>query len=120
MPKVGQILKGKVIKLYPNGALVKTEEEDAVGYVPINEIVEGRWVKDIHDELSLGQLVEFRVLRVNPKEKRYTFSIKKADKEFLLNEKLENFKQDSANKFKQLRKNTDRKRDGRKRKKGKM
>ncbi|SES64499.1 general stress protein 13 [Salinibacillus kushneri] len=74
---VGQILEGKVTGIQPYGAFVALND-DIQGLVHISEVTHG-YVKDIHDHLKVGDVVQVKVLNINEEEGKYSLSIRAAE-----------------------------------------
>ena len=72
--EAGEELSGKVTGIQPYGAFVALDEETQ-GLVHISEITYG-FVKDIHDFLTVGQVVNVRVLEVDDKAGKISLSIR--------------------------------------------
>lgn len=72
--EAGEELSGKVTGIQPYGAFVALDEETQ-GLVHISEITYG-FVKDIHDFLSVGQVVNVKVLEVDDKAGKISLSIR--------------------------------------------
>jgi general stress protein 13 len=60
--KQGAIVKGEITAIKPYGAFVNLKD-DYVGLIHISEISD-RYVRDIEDYLSVGDVVELKVLQV--------------------------------------------------------
>jgi small subunit ribosomal protein S1 len=75
---VDSIVTGRVTRLVDFGAFV--ELEDGVeGLIPIGEITYERHIKHPSDELKEGDTIRVKVLRVEPKRKRISLSIKQVE-----------------------------------------
>mgnify|MGYP002641884419 CR=1 FL=1 len=61
--KVGSIVKGEVTAIKPYGAFVKVDDI-FVGLIHISEFSDG-FVRSIDDYVSLGDVIELKVLDVN-------------------------------------------------------
>ncbi len=72
--EVGQILTGKVTGIQPYGAFVALDE-NTQGLVHISEITYG-FVKDINEQLKLGDEVKVKVLSVNEEAGKIALSIR--------------------------------------------
>lgn len=72
--KVGDKIKGKVIKLTPYGAFVQLDQ-DIHGLVHISEI-SAKKVNDLKEFLKIGDEREFKILSLEPKEHRLGLSLK--------------------------------------------
>lgn len=72
--KVGEIIKGAVIKTTPYGGFVKLDE-DIHGLVHISEI-SSKKVNDINEFLTVGEEMEFKILSIEPDKHRLGLSLK--------------------------------------------
>ena len=72
--EVGQILTGKVTGIQPYGAFVALDE-NTTGLVHISEITYG-FVKDINEQLKIGDEVNVKVLSVNEEAGKIALSIR--------------------------------------------
>jgi len=71
--KPGQIIKGKVYKFIPVGALIQIED-NVFGFVHSSEF---GGIEEMQSKITLNQELEFIVSEVNPNEKRINLSLKK-------------------------------------------
>lgn len=77
--RVGQMVKGKVVRLAPSVAFV--ELEDGVeGIIPVGEISETR-INEPGDVLVVGQEVEARIKQIQTNQRRISLSLKAAVQE---------------------------------------
>ena len=76
--KVGQIVKGKIIKVNPFGVFIELDR-DIHGLAHISELSE-KLVRDPSDIVKIGTSYEFRVLSVEPENHRLGLSLKAAKK----------------------------------------
>lgn len=65
--KIGDIVKGRITGIKPYGAFVKIDDE-VDGLIHISEISEG-FVKSIEDYLTIGDMVELQVIKINENNK---------------------------------------------------
>lgn len=72
--EVGSIVEGKVTGIKPFGAFVALDEKKQ-GLVHISHIAHG-YVKDINDELSVGDVVKVKILSVDSESGKISLSIK--------------------------------------------
>lgn len=72
--QVGQVVSGKVVQIKEYGAFVELEP-GLDGLVHISEVAHKR-VTNIADELSIGQVVNARILEIDKERKRISLSIK--------------------------------------------
>ncbi|GAA0504147.1 S1 domain-containing RNA-binding protein [Salinibacillus aidingensis] len=128
--EVGSKLKGKVTGITNFGAFVELPD-GSTGLVHISEVAD-KYVKDIHEFLTVGDEVEVKVINVS--EGKIGLSIKKAKENKNPNNnkkrgnpkrrsesfeaKMNRFLKDSEDRLASLRKNTESKRGGRGAKKG--
>jgi len=77
----GTIVKGKVIRFLPFGAVVEIEE-GITGLIHISQISLKR-IKKPEDALQLGQEVEAKVVEVRPEERKMRLSIRALQEETL-------------------------------------
>jgi 4-hydroxy-3-methylbut-2-enyl diphosphate reductase len=77
--RVGQTVKGKVVRIAPSCAFV--ELEDGIeGIIPIGEMSETR-INTPEDVVAVGQEVEARIKQVQTNQRRITLSLKAAVQE---------------------------------------
>lgn len=74
----GKIIPGKVTSLTPFGAFVEIEE-GVEGLLHISEISWTENVKHPQEVLSVGQVLNLRILNVNREEEKISLSLKKAE-----------------------------------------
>lgn len=72
--QVGQIVKGKVVQIKEYGCFVELEP-GLDGLVHISEVSHKR-VSNINDELSVGDVVDAKILEIDKERKRISLSIK--------------------------------------------
>lgn len=73
MLKKGDVLLGEITNIVGYGAFVKTNNYD--GLIHISEISD-KFVRNVHDFLSIGQKVKVEVLEVDKKNKQLKLSFK--------------------------------------------
>ncbi|APC97741.1 30S ribosomal protein S1 [Francisella frigiditurris] len=72
----GSLVKGKIIKVQENGAVVLLDETNNIdGFIRISEISVNH-TKDARDELNEGQEIETRIVNIDPKKRSIALSIK--------------------------------------------
>ena len=76
--KIGQSVKGKVIKINPFGLFVELDP-DIHGLAHISELSD-KPIKDINEIAKIGDEIEFQVITVEPDHHRLGLSLKKAKK----------------------------------------
>lgn len=75
--QIGQIVEGKVTGIKPFGAFVALDEQTQ-GLVHISQVTHG-FLKDIKDELNLGDVVKVKILSIENEGKKIALSIKDAN-----------------------------------------
>ncbi|MDY0394858.1 S1 domain-containing RNA-binding protein [Virgibacillus halophilus] len=119
--EAGSKLQGKVTGITNFGAFVELEQ-GKTGLVHISEVADN-YVKDIHDHLSVGDMVEVKVINVE-KDGKIGLSIKKAkdkpvrqknprQRSESFESKMNRFLKDSEDRLASLKKHTESKRGGR-------
>lgn len=73
----GSIVEGKVVRMVPFGAFVELEP-GVDGLVHISQIANKHVVKP-EDELKVGEVINVKVLEVNPEQKKISLSKRQAD-----------------------------------------
>lgn len=73
--KTLDVVKGTVVATNDRGAFVAVEE-DVVGFLPMNQITEKR-ISRVEDVLTVGQEVEVKVTRFEPKQFKLELSIRR-------------------------------------------
>src|SRR5713226_512231 len=76
--RVGDTVKGKVVRLVSSGAFVRLRDLDA--FLPIAEASEKR-VNKIEDVLKVGDTIEAMVAEIRPDERRMLLSVRKMERE---------------------------------------
>jgi len=76
--RVGDAVKGKVVRLVSSGAFVRLGDLDA--FLPIAEAAEKR-VNKIEDVLKIGDAIEAMVAEIRPDERRMQLSVRKMERE---------------------------------------
>ena len=72
--KVGDVIKGKVVRIVPFGAFVEVEKGiDALVHV---SQISNKWLENPVTALNVGQEVEAKILEINSEKERMTISIK--------------------------------------------
>lgn len=77
MLKKGDILNGEITNIVGYGAFVKTQDYD--GLIHISEISD-KFVRNVHDFLSIGQKVKVEVLEIDTITKQLKLSFKSVNK----------------------------------------
>lgn len=76
--RVGETVKGKVVRLVPSGAFVRLGDVDA--FIPLSELAEKR-VSKVEDAVKPGEPVEALITDVRPEERRMILSVRKVHRE---------------------------------------
>src|SRR2546425_6050336 len=76
--RVGDTVKGEVVRLVSSGAFVRLGDLDA--FLPIAEAAEKR-VNKIEDALKVGDAIEAMVAEIRPDERRMQLSVRKMERE---------------------------------------
>ncbi len=77
--EVGTIVEGRVVNITDFGAFINLEE-NIDGLVPISEISDQR-IEQAESVLSVGDIVQAIVTRVDDRRKKISLSIRRAEKE---------------------------------------
>ena len=77
--KVGDIVTGKVVKVFNFGLLVKLEE-GVDGLVHISELSTER-VKSPSDKLKVGDIIQVKIINIDEKEQKISLSLKAIEEE---------------------------------------
>lgn len=72
--EIGQIIEGKVTGIQPYGAFVALNDQ-VQGLVHISEVTNG-YVKDIHEHVSVGDLVKVKILDIDQDNQKISLSIR--------------------------------------------
>ena len=111
MPKVGDVLDGKVIKIMKSGALVKLSTNE-VGFLHVSEISK-EYVKSVRDVLAYGQEISVSVIGIKKKENKIFLSMAKVNnptnQKVVFEAKMKRFLTESGEKMKQIQKSRDKK-----------
>ncbi len=75
--EIGQLIKGKVVRMVPFGAFIELEE-GIDGLVHISQISSKHVVKP-EDELKIGEIIEVKVMEIDKENSRISLSKKAAD-----------------------------------------
>ncbi len=76
--RVGDVVKGKVVRIVPSGAFVRLRDLDA--FLPISELAEKR-VGKVEDVIELNQTVDAMVTEIRPEERRMLLSLRRVARE---------------------------------------
>ncbi len=76
--RVGETVKGKVVRLVPSGVFVRLRDLD--GFVPISELADKR-VSKVDDVVKPGEIVEALITEIRPEERRMILSVRKVHRE---------------------------------------
>lgn len=72
--EVGQMTEGKVTGIQPYGAFVALDNETQ-GLVHISEVTHG-YVKDINDQLAIGDTINVKILDIDKNSNKISLSIR--------------------------------------------
>lgn len=75
--KMGDIVDGKVVRLFNFGAFIQLEE-GVDGLVHISQISDDR-ISDPSEKLNVGDMVKVKILNIDTEERKIELSIKEAD-----------------------------------------
>lgn len=75
--KIGQIVDGKVSGIQPYGAFISLDKV-AQGLIHVSEIQPG-YTKDIHELLSVGDIIKVQVIDIDEYSKKISLSIRTLD-----------------------------------------
>lgn len=75
--KVGDIIKGQITGVAPYGVFVNLKD-DYTGLIHISEVSD-KFVKDLPNKFSVGDIINVKVLDVNHENAQVKLSIKKID-----------------------------------------
>ncbi|MBN1786161.1 MAG: translation initiation factor IF-2 subunit alpha [Candidatus Methanofastidiosa archaeon] len=75
-PEVGTFVMCTITEIFPYGAMVKLDEYDLDGMIPIREI-SSSWVKNIRNHVKENQKVVCKVLRVDEDKRHIDLSLRK-------------------------------------------
>jgi 4-hydroxy-3-methylbut-2-enyl diphosphate reductase len=76
--RVGEVVRGKVVRTVASGAFVRLRDIDA--FLPISELAEKR-VGKVEDVVQVGQQVEVMVTDIRPEERRMIVSLRRVARE---------------------------------------
>ncbi len=76
--RVGEVVRGKVVRLAPSGAFVRLQDVDA--FLPASEIAERR-VPKVEEVLQPGQQVEAMIIELRPEQRRMVLSVRRLQRE---------------------------------------
>ncbi|MDQ7819835.1 MAG: S1 RNA-binding domain-containing protein [Armatimonadota bacterium] len=76
--RVGDIVRGKVVRLVSSGAFVRLRDLDA--FLPVSEAAERR-VGRIEDVCKVGETIEAMITEIRPEERRMLLSVRKMERE---------------------------------------
>ncbi len=77
IPEVNSFVDGKVVRIKPFGAIISLEGGQQ-GLVHISH-VSNKFVQDINDYISVGDIVRVKVLSIDAESGKIALSIKEAD-----------------------------------------
>ncbi|WP_088361904.1 S1 RNA-binding domain-containing protein [Bacillus cereus] len=120
MPKIGDIVELKVVKILPGGAILSAGDKFDY-FLPIKEAAEG-YVNRMEDVVKAGSVIKARITRSKNHRGKISFQLSLAllDEEKyqkkIFEEKMQRFLKSSDDVQRQLRQNRERKQGGRKKK----
>ena len=76
--RVGETVRGKVVRTVPSGAFVRLDDLD--GFLPIAELADKR-VGKVEDVVKPGDLIDVAITEIRAEERRMTLSIRKMERE---------------------------------------
>lgn len=121
MPKVGELLKLKITKITKNGAFLSNPAETSHNYfLHIKEASDKKWLDSMEEVVTEGEMVSARVIEVKKFQNKITYQVSLKDtdetayKEKQFKDKIEGFMKRSGEVQSQIKKNQNRKFDGRK------
>ncbi|MFH1838470.1 MAG: S1 RNA-binding domain-containing protein [Candidatus Kuenenbacteria bacterium] len=79
--KIGQIVKGKVLKFNPFGAFIELNK-DIQGLLHLSEFSDNP-IKKASDVLEIGQILNFKIISLDPRSYRLGFSLKGVEQDSL-------------------------------------
>ena len=118
MPKIGDIIEAKVVKLLPSGAILSAGNSYDY-FLPIKEAGTG-YVKRMEDVVSEGETIKARITRSKKHKGKLSFQLSltlldnEVYKKEVFDSQMKAFLKSSDEIQKQVRKNRERKQTGRK------
>lgn len=116
MPKIGDLVNGKVVRITDKGAFVEFDNRKS-GFLHISEISED-YVRNVNDHLKVGQEIQVRIIAIDKRKNRTSLSIKRVNdelhKKIQFESKMKKFLTESGEKLKQIQKSTESKQGVRK------
>jgi 4-hydroxy-3-methylbut-2-enyl diphosphate reductase len=76
--RVGEVVKGKVVRTVASGAFVRLRDIDA--FLPISEMAEKR-VSKVEEVVTVGQMIDAMVTDIRPDERRMILSLRRVARE---------------------------------------
>jgi 4-hydroxy-3-methylbut-2-enyl diphosphate reductase len=77
---VGELVRGKIVRLVGSGAFVRIREGEIDAFIPISELAEKR-VGKVEDAVQPGQTVEAIITEIRAEERRMIVSLRRAARE---------------------------------------
>ncbi len=77
---VGQLVRGKIVRLVGSGAFVRLREGEIDAFIPVSELAEKR-VGKVEDAVQPGQTVEAIITEIRAEERRMIVSLRRAARE---------------------------------------
>jgi 4-hydroxy-3-methylbut-2-enyl diphosphate reductase len=76
--RIGEVVRGKVVRLAPSGAFVRLGDVD--GFLPASEVAERR-VSKLEEVLQPGQQIEAMIIELRPEQRRMVLSVRRLTRE---------------------------------------
>ncbi|MDQ7849700.1 MAG: S1 RNA-binding domain-containing protein [Armatimonadota bacterium] len=77
---VGELVRGKIVRLVPSGAFMRLRDREIDAFIPISELAEKRVAK-VEDAVQPGQSVEAIITEIRAEERRMIVSLRRAARE---------------------------------------
>ncbi|MGH2454553.1 MAG: 30S ribosomal protein S1 [bacterium] len=77
---VGELVRGKIVRLVGSGAFIRIREGEIDAFIPISELAEKR-VGKVEDAVQPGQMVEAIITEIRAEERRMIVSLRRAARE---------------------------------------
>lgn len=77
---VGELVRGKVVRVVPSGAFVRLAKMEIDAFIPVSELAERR-VGKVEDVVQPGQAIEAIVTEIRAEERRMIISLRRAARE---------------------------------------
>ena len=77
---VGDLVRGKIVRLVPSGAFMRLRDREIDAFIPISELAEKR-VGKVDEAVQPGQAVEAIIIEIRAEERRMIVSLRRAARE---------------------------------------